>query len=1058
LKIPVCAGVRIAIASNVYRSALIRKIYLVHVIKGQWLKNRKLIIMKNISHLTKLAAACLLASMAGTTLAETPEVTELIVRFKSTQTDFEYTNGAANTEQNSQFRMATKKALASSQNSRPLIHSQRKTNKTHSASTEARKKTSVANKSAREKLNEYVVIKYPNRQALEAAKAAFENDPNVIWVGENKLLGGSSAPSDPLYSEFQIVVGPTVIGDKDYQWGMKALNMSEVWDYTKGHAYIAAVDMGLEKAHPDLQLNFRDQFSYDYADDDDNVDELDPSPSGQVTQLGGHGTHVAGILAASSNNGVGVAGICWNCSLMMEKTGTVLMDINRVHSLNVASLAAIADSITGAVDTGAQVINMSLGGQIDDCSIDPNGVLCLALEYANEMDVVMAAAAGNESAEGVDFPARDPRVISVGAVDIDNISPIWASNGPEKDIVAPGVHILSTFYANLPYIGADVIFNNEFKPECSDEISGPPGYGPCSGTSMSTPHISGITALLRSVNPLLSNAQVKEILLKHASQADNPDDIYGHGMPDVLASVKDTLGTVGGHVLNNRLTPLFSMYSLAGEDSLYTTVPQMALSAMHESLKPQPPSATIRWISRGGSPIPGYSDFPRPWGDSDDYKPMASVFIFTTHRNPINPGSDLVPLYRLSYQGNFLGTNPLHVDHVYTTEQAGIDAYTGVGYVLDGIEGYIFPNYEPQPEGTVKLFRKYNPERDDHAIFPETELADMEAQGYDLSDGNDWIGYVYPNIDSDSDGLIDGFEAVIGTDMYKPDSDYDGITDGIEVNNYPYSDPMDTVTSPIFAVVTANEVNSKWYSFVLPTISNEAPVLLSQIQTFNGGDTASLRMQEINGQGGKIRVEEEQSRDTETAHTNEVVGLFGVMQGDIADSNGNVVGEAGFLNTKASGDADWKSLSFANTYTNPIVIMNIATINGGQPVHIRLDNVTPADVKYQIEEWDYLDQSHLPETIAYVVLEQGEYNLQNGKAIRVGTTSTNQNWTSVNFNNSYELTPVIFTQSQTYNDQQAVVTRQKEATPFGFSVRLQGEEAKPRHAAETIGYLAIEHD
>jgi hypothetical protein len=132
----------------------------------------------------------------------------------------------------------------------------------------------------------------------------------------------------------------------------------------------------------------------------------------------------------------------------------------------------------------------------------------------------------------------------------------------------------------------------------------------------------------------------------------------------------------------------------------------------------------------------------------------------------------------------------LNVDHTYTTDRAEIAAYKNDRYNLDGIEGYIFPKNEPQPNGTVKLYRKYNPARDDHAIFPESMLSYMASQGYTVNSGSEWIGYVFPNQDSDGDGLIDGYELMLRTDIHNSDSDFDGISDGIEVISYPNSDPM----------------------------------------------------------------------------------------------------------------------------------------------------------------------------------------------------------------------------------------------------------------------------
>ena len=131
------------------------------------------------------------------------------------------------------------------------------------------------------------------------------------------------------------------------------------------------------------------------------------------------------------------------------------------------------------------------------------------------------------------------------------------------------------------------------------------------------------------------------------------------------------------------------------------------------------------------------------------------------------------------------------MDHVYTTSQSEVADFEEVEHDLDGIEGYIFPRNTPANHrpGAVRLMRKYNPQRDDHAIFPETMLSQIISAVDSMNDGLEWIGYVYLNEDSDGDGLIDVFERVLGTDIEEPDSDKDGIVDGTEVNRFPYSDP-----------------------------------------------------------------------------------------------------------------------------------------------------------------------------------------------------------------------------------------------------------------------------
>lgn len=121
--------------------------------------------------------------------------------------------------------------------------------------------------------------------------------------------------------------------------------------------------------------------------------------------------------------------------------------------------------------------------------------------------------------------------------------------------------------------------------------------------------------------------------------------------------------------------------------------------------------------------------------------------------------------------------------------------------------------------------------------------------------------------------------------------------------------------------------------------------------------------------------------------------------------------------------------------------MNMVTYNGGDPSHIRLRNVTSAGVEFQIEEWDYLDQSHLAETMAYIVLEQGEFILAAGRRLQVGMVTASHVWWQVDFLDMGG-TPVVFSQGQTYMGGEAVVTRQRNVGPGGFDLCLQKEEAK----------------
>jgi serine protease len=586
----------------------------------------------------------------------------------------------------------------------------------------------------------------------------------------------------------------------DYQWGLHTLKLPQAWNYVRGTAYVAVLDGGIDTNHPDLQENFRPHLSYDFYNNRHNVDERSPYSGGRIVDLVGHGTHVAGILAATANNRIGGAGVCLHCSLMIGKISYPKF----VSTSNFQGFKALYDlpsavaALRSAVDTGAQVVNMSFGQFRKGCSSSNIYTkMCAAIQHADMMDVVMVAAAGNTTMNDASpqFPAAHGSVISVHAVNHKLHVPGWSPKDKrQRELAAPGVDIVSTFYPGYDYIPrteGDAPYLNNNIISCAESISAPSGYGPCDGSSMAAPHVAGVAALLRSANPLLRSGSIRQLLRDHASHSVNANTQDGYGVPDALKSVKAALGQVRGRTLVNRLTPLFSLYSEAGRDHFYTTSPQMAMAALHEKLHPQPHGGIIHWRSQEGSVVPGYPDFPRRSGTSS-LRPRASVYIFTTHRHPTNSTKTLAPLYRLSRTGVYTGGNTRHVDHVYASSKAEVAAFKLKKYKLDGIEGYILPRNTPASErkGAVKLYRKYNASRDDHAIFPASMLSAMISAGYSRNSGLEWIGYVYPNRDSDSDGLIDGFEQIIGTSVNNRDSDGDDIADGTEVNSFPYSDPL----------------------------------------------------------------------------------------------------------------------------------------------------------------------------------------------------------------------------------------------------------------------------
>ncbi len=644
-------------------------------------------------------------------------------------------------------------------------------------------------KSVTARLQRYILLSYPNEKDFSRGKEALEKNPNIISIIENTKGGFLSIPDDPFFQDLD-----------QFQWGMYSLNLPAAWNKTTGHAYLGVPDSGLDinvstpsLSHPDL-TNFRLQFS-----DSFNSSNIQPSY---------HGTHVTGIIAATTDNNEGVAGICWDCAISFAQvSGAYSTKVSAYDFLSDVGVQAINSSwrISAFNPDGAALCFPPVGGSPNN-NAQP---FCDALEEITNRDIIISAAAGNGAGDGsappssypkrddaigsstfIDFPAVDPRTIAVGATQFNNTRADFSDHGPELDLLAPGFDIHSTMLRDFDGEPDWWLCGDDFGPGLGFD-----GYGNCSGTSMSAPHITGILGLMRSTDPLLNIADIKAALFSSADHYPAKVAGVGHGIPDAEEAIDNVLGVVNGSIVTNRLTPLFSLYSNTGEDSLYTTVPQMAWSAFAGTLPPQPFSP-VTYQSAYGSPTPNYSKFPHDeTGNPPQPQPLAEVYIFTTKHNPIIPHQDLVPLFRMSYQG-VNGSNGLNTDHVYTTEQAGITAYEGVGYKLDGMEGYIFSNQNPQPVGTEKLHRRYNFARDDHAIFPESKLSAMNAAGYTYIEGNNaFIGYVYLNENADNDLLVDGYERAIGTCINDSDTDNDGISDGEEVLNYPRTDPVDVVTA-----------------------------------------------------------------------------------------------------------------------------------------------------------------------------------------------------------------------------------------------------------------------
>jgi len=269
---------------------------------------------------------------------------------------------------------------------------------------------------------------------------------------------------------------------------------------------------------------------------------------------------------------------------------------------------------------------------------------------------------------------------------------------------------------------------------------------------------------------------------------------------------------------------------------------------------------------------------------------------------------------------------------------------------------------------------------------------------------------------------------------------------------------IEVVGDTLLLEAGTDTVNEKWRRINFLEEFPADPVVVASIETYNGGDTAGLRLRKLGPAGFEIRVEEEQSRDAETAHNAERVGYLAVEPGAITDSRGHVIGEAGHISRSQLNRQQWHRVTLTNVYADPVVLINMVTYAGGQPAHIRLRNVGASSFEFQIEEWLYLDGGHLEESVDYFVLESGIHELDGLGTAEAGLAQADHRFARVALATRLE-DPVILVHSQTRNGGDAVTTRLSEVSATGFLVKLQEEEGRDgAHLYETIGFLAMERN
>jgi thermitase len=271
------------------------------------------------------------------------------------------------------------------------------------------------------------VVNVPKGQ-LTGKVRSYSSNGKVAYAEPDFLAQAVDSPDDPYFGR---------------QWGLTRVEAPQAWEVTTGSSNIniAILDTGVDQDHPDLAAKL--------------ISNKNFTTSATVDDVHGHGTHVAGIAAAITNNGIGVAGLGYTSTIMNVK---VLGDSGSGY------YSWIIWGIAWAADHGAEVINMSLGGSSSSSALED------AINYAWSRGVIVVAAAGNSGSTPPSYPAYYNNCMAVAATDVNDAKPSWSNYGDWVDVAAPGASIYSTLKDN--------------------------SYGYKSGTSMASPYVAGLAGLV----------------------------------------------------------------------------------------------------------------------------------------------------------------------------------------------------------------------------------------------------------------------------------------------------------------------------------------------------------------------------------------------------------------------------------------------------------------------------------------------------------------------------------------------------------------------------------
>ena len=433
-------------------------------------------------------------------------------------------------------------------------------------------------------------------------------EPAVAFVEPDAIAHAAFVPNDAYVSS-------------GGEWHLAKIQATAAWDMTTGttNAIVAVLDSGVNAAHPDLQGKILPGYNVIW-DTTDTADDF------------GHGTAVAGTVAAAGNNSIGVAGVAYGCSILPLKV---------VNSQGFATYSDIARGIKLAVDYGARVINLSIAGD------SPSETLQSAVDYAWSNNVVVAAAAGNSANDTLQYPAACRHVVAVSATASDDSLASFSSYGSYVSLSAPGDNIWTTMR----------------------DLATP--YGSWRGTSFSSPIVAGVAALVAAANPVLSNEQIVSLLKEQADDLGEPgyDASFGSGRINAFRAVRAAASAPGAVLVPSPPQPDLGTNTLPTPTNSPAQSGPPQVSIQLNGLGHVTPNLDGKALAPGKTyrlrAIPGPGQIFAGW-DGDGFAIASPVLSFVAD-HPFTVTANFVPSpfppITGSYRGLFIHTNGVSPDN-----------------------------------------------------------------------------------------------------------------------------------------------------------------------------------------------------------------------------------------------------------------------------------------------------------------------------------------------------------------------------------------------------------